>query len=170
MPSSATKYIRSSIYGFFVQDDYKVKPNLTLNLGLRWEYFGPVHEKYGNISNPIPGSGPNPLTDLRLKLGGDLYNASYNNWGPQIGFAWKPASSDRFVLRGGFGIGYNRMQEAITLNGRSNPPLVTNFTLNGPDVLYAVPSDVHQFAGWPRIRPASRRSIQTPIFQQAAHP
>ncbi|MBV8809323.1 MAG: TonB-dependent receptor, partial [Acidobacteriaceae bacterium] len=55
MPTSATKYIRSNIYAFFVQDDYKVKPNLTLSLGLRWEYFSPVREKYGNISNVILG-------------------------------------------------------------------------------------------------------------------
>ncbi|HEY3937187.1 MAG TPA: TonB-dependent receptor [Bryobacteraceae bacterium] len=150
MPTSATKYIRSAIYAGFVQDDYKIRPNLTLNLGLRWEYFTPVHEKYGNISNVVLGSGPDPLTGLSLKVGGDLYNASKNNWAPQIGFAWRPIpATERFVVRGGFGIGYNRMEEAITLNGRANPPLVTGFTLTGSNVVYAVPGDVHQFAGWP---------------------
>lgn len=152
-PSSDTRYIRSGIYAGFVQDDWKVRPNLTLNLGLRWEYFTPVSEKYGNISNPIPGSGPDPLTGLTLKVGGDLYHASKNNWGPQVGFAWRPnPASQRFVLRGGFGIGYNRMQEAITLNGRSNPPLVASFTLNTPkSIVYrnGIPADVHQFYDWP---------------------
>ncbi|MDQ2711981.1 MAG: TonB-dependent receptor [Acidobacteriota bacterium] len=150
-PSAETRYIRSAIYAGFVQDDWKPKSNLTLNLGLRWEYFTPVSEKYGNISNPIPGSGPNALTDLTLRVGGNLYNASKNNWGPEIGFAWRPnPASQRFVIRGGFGIGYNRMQEAITLNGRSNPPLVAGFTLNTPQtILYQVPSDTHQFYNWP---------------------
>ncbi len=149
-PTSNTRYIRSSIWAGFIQDDWRVRPNLTLNLGLRWEYFSPVSEKYGNISNPILGTGQDPLTGLRLKVGGDLYNASTNNWGPQFGFAWRPnPASQRFVVRGGFGVGYNRMQEAVTLNGRSNPPLVAGLTLNGSNILYQVPNDVHQFYGWP---------------------
>jgi hypothetical protein len=149
-PTSATKYIRSSIYAAFIQDDYKVTPGLTLNLGLRWEYFTPVHEKYGNISNAILGSGVDPLTGIKLQVGGDLYKSDYKNFAPEFGFAWKPVpSSDRVVVRGGFGIGYNRMEEAITLNGRANPPLVTGFTLTGSNLLYAVPPDVHQFSGWP---------------------
>jgi Carboxypeptidase regulatory-like domain/TonB dependent receptor len=151
LPTSATQYIRSNIFAGFVQDDFRVRPNLTLNLGLRWEYFSPVHEKYGNISNLVLGPGPDPLLGLRLKVGGDLYNASKNNWGPQFGFAWTPPNSQRFVLRGGFGIGYNRMEEAITLNGRSNPPLVTGVSLSGPQIVYigGVPTNVHQFSGWP---------------------
>jgi hypothetical protein len=148
-PTSSTKYIRSKVYAFFLQDDWKVKPNLTLNLGLRWEYFTPIREKYGNISNPVLGTGPDPLLGINLKLGGDLYNASKNNWGPQIGFAWSPRNSQTLVLRGGFGIGYNRMEQAITLNGRSNPPFVANFNLFDTNVLYAVPGNVNQFNGWP---------------------
>lgn len=158
MPSAATKYIRSNIWAGFIQDDFKARPNLTLNLGLRWEYYTPVHEKYGNISNVLLGSLPNPLLGVRLKVGGDLYNASKNNWAPQFGFAWRPdPDSERFVIRGGFGIGYNRMEEAITLNGRSNPPLISSLFLQGSDILYQVPANVHQFAGWP-VNPAA---IQT---------
>ncbi len=61
-------------------------------------------------------------------------------------------------MRGGFGIGYNRMQEAITLNGRSNPPLVANFTLTGNNVVYAVPSNVNQFSGYP-ANPNARQTF-----------
>jgi hypothetical protein len=158
-PSAASKYIRSAIYAGFVQDDYRVAPNLTLNLGLRYEYFQPVREKYGNISNVVLGSGPNPLTGLTLRVGGDLYNASKLNFSPQIGFAWRPnPASQRFVVRGGFGIGYNRMQEAITLQGRANPPLITGFTLTGANVLYALPDNVNQFAGYP-ANPNARQTF-----------
>ncbi len=156
-PTDARKYIRSNIYALFLQDDFKVKPNFTVNLGLRWEYFGPVHEKFGNISNPVLGALPDPLTGLRLKVGGDLYNSSYHNFGPQIGFAWSPGKlpllnqdlHNRLVIRGGFGIGYNRMEEAVTLNGRSNPPFVSNLSAFGSNIVYAVPGDPHQFTDWP---------------------
>jgi len=158
-PSAASKYIRSGIFAGFIQDDYRVLPNLTLNLGVRYEYFQPVHEKYDNISNVVLGSGANPLIGLSLRVGGDLYNASKLNFSPQIGFAWRPnPASQRFVMRGGFGVGYNRMQEAITLNGRANPPLITSFTLTGANVLYALPSSVNQFAGYP-ANPNARQSF-----------
>ena len=154
-PSSATKYIRSATYAGFAQDNWRATPTLTLNLGLRWEYFQPVHEKYGNISNAILGNGPDPLQGLSIKLGGSLYHSDYKNFAPQIGFAWNPDPvNQRFVLRGGFGIGYNRMEEAITLNGRANPPLITSFNLTGSNILYQTPASTHQFAGWP-INPAA---------------
>jgi hypothetical protein len=154
-PTSSTKYIRSSIYALFIQDDYKVKPNLTLNLGLRWEYFSPLHEKYNNLSTVILGSGASALSGLRIRTGGALYNSSYHNFGPQLGFAWSPREvfgrqlGDRFVLRGGAGIAYNRMQEAITLNGRFNPPLVANLFLTGSNIKYALADAPHDIYGYP---------------------
>jgi len=158
VPTSATHYIRSNDYALFVQDDIKVKPNLTVNLGMRWEYFGPDHEKYGNLSIAELGPAADPLTGATVKIGGDLFNASKHNFGPQIGFAWSPGKfpfvdhdfNNKLVVRGGFGIGYNRMEEAITLNGRSNPsPIFANFNLVGADVIYAAPSDPHQFGPYP---------------------
>jgi hypothetical protein len=161
VPTSNTGYIRSNIYALFVQDDYKVKPNFTINLGLRWEYFGPLHEKYGNISNAVLGEDPNQLTDLSLKLGGDLYTSSKHNFGPQIGFAWSPNTlpltrghefQNRLVIRGGFGIGYNRMEDAIMLGTLTNPPLVSFFNFTGSsasDIVYAAPASTHQFSDWP---------------------
>jgi Carboxypeptidase regulatory-like domain/TonB dependent receptor len=168
-PTSSVKYIRSNIYAFFVQDDWKVKSNLTLNFGMRWEYFGPIHEKFNNLSNVVLGgavgafTGPDALTGLKIKTGGNLYNSSYNNWGPQFGFAWSPIGN-RFVLRGGAGIGYNRLQEAVTLNGRFNPPLVANhFWTAGqmcggsPCIVYGAADNPHDIFGFP-VNPAA---IQT---------
>ena len=157
-PTGVKKYIRSNILAFFAQDDYKLKPNFTLNLGLRWEYFGPTHEKYGNLGVVDLGDGSNTLTGLSLKTGVNAYNASHNNWGPQIGFAWSPRGilshdfNSRFVLRGGFGIGYTRPQEAITLNGRLNPPVVVqlgNLQESQGQVLYAASSSPSNIYGFP---------------------
>ena len=157
-PTSVRKDIRSGIYALFVQDDWRIKPTLTLNLGLRWEYFQPIHEKQDRISNLVLGPPGSQLTDLSLRVGGDLYHSSKNNWGPQVGFAWSPRVFNNTVFRGGFGIGYNHPQEAITLDGRFNPPLVVALTLTSPNplggvqgsqIVYAIPNDPHQFNNWP---------------------
>jgi hypothetical protein len=154
-PTDLKKYIRAGDYALFVQDDWKVKPNLTLNLGLRWEYLTPIHEKYGNISNPVLGNGTNPLLGVAMKLGGDLSNPDRNNFGPQFGFAWSPTSisghelQNRLVLRGGFGIGFNRIPQSLTLNGRLNPPFFAAFTLRENDIRYSLGDSINSFYGWP---------------------
>lgn len=158
-PTTATKYIRSYIYAGYIQDDWRVNANLTLNIGLRWEYFTPTTEKNGNISNPVLGAGAQTLTDVTMKVGGDLYKTSRNNWGPEFGFAYSinPSSTHLAVVRGGFGIAYNRMQQAVTLNGRSNPPLVTNVNAvctdtsltNCPGVQYSASSSPTDIYGYP---------------------
>jgi len=156
VPTSLTSYIRENEFAFFVQDDYKLKPNLTVNLGLRLEYFGPFHEKYGNLATPVLGPPPNQLTDLSLRLGGNLFDTDKHNFGPQIGFAWSPNSvfrhdvHNRLVVRGGFGIGYNRVEDGVPLGVLTNPsPFFADFNLVGSNIAYAVPSDPHQFSPYP---------------------
>src|SRR4029077_2788567 len=150
-------YIRSNSYDVFFQDDWKLKPNFTVNLGLRWEYFGPIHEKFRNLDVAVLGQGANARTDASVRVGGNLYDASYHNIGPQIGFAWSPNKlpllnkdmNSRLVIRGGFGIGYSRGEQAILLNGRNTPPLVAGDNLFGTNILYAPSSDPHNFNGYP---------------------
>lgn len=155
-PTDLKKYIRAGTYSLFIQDDWKVRPNLTINLGLRWEYFQPLSEKYGNISNLALGPNQsNPLIDSRMTLGGTLWQPDRNNFGPQVGVAWSPTNilgkdfNNKLVLRGGFGIGYNRMTQSLTLNGRFNPPFVSAFTLTGNDILYSLGNNINSFYGWP---------------------
>jgi hypothetical protein len=158
VPTLLTSYVRDNDFAFFVQDDWKVKRNLTINLGLRWEYFGPFHEKYGHLGTAVLGPPPNQLADISVRLGGNLYHASHLDFGPQIGFAWSPSRlpfadhdlQSRLVVRGGFGIGYNRTEDAITLGALTNPsPLFASFNLFGSNIAYTVPSDTHQFAPYP---------------------
>ncbi|HEY8563283.1 MAG TPA: TonB-dependent receptor [Pyrinomonadaceae bacterium] len=117
-----------SNYALFIQDDWKVRPNLTLNLGLRWEYFSPLTDKSGQQSNLFLGSLG--VADAQVRPVERLFESDWNNFGPQLGFAWTPASlKERGVIRGGFGIGYNRLANAIFLNSRGNPPFFARFNI-----------------------------------------
>ncbi len=150
-PTDVRKDSRSTLVGLFVQDDWKVRPNLTVNLGLRWEYFGPVSFQHNALSAPVLGSGANALTGIRMKIGGNLWNADKGNFGPQLGFAWSPNRFDRkLVLRGGFGVSFNGEEEAITLNVWPNLPFNNgNSNFTGSQIVYQIPTDPHQFLPYP---------------------
>jgi Carboxypeptidase regulatory-like domain/TonB-dependent Receptor Plug Domain/TonB dependent receptor len=103
---------------FFAQDDYRVRSNLTLNLGLRWEYFGPVSEKDGLLYNFGPGIGPNSLLQ-HVGSGGisSPYRRDLNNFGPRIGVAWSPLP--RTTVRAGYGLYYDYIPQDL---------MIANFT------------------------------------------
>lgn len=155
-PTTQRQDNRENILGFFVQDDFKVRRNLTLNLGLRWSYFGPLYAKQNNMFVASPGSGANFLTDLTVRKG-DAWNAQKNDFGPQIGFAWSPGKfEDRFVIRGGYGLSYNQNQIAISANVSGNPGLIVFPSLNmstpgspNPGIIYATSSDPQSINGYP---------------------
>lgn len=159
-PADAQRYFRTNDYSLFVQDDWKARPNLTLNMGLRWEYFTPLRETQGRISNLV--FGPNGLRDARVEVLDELYNPDRNNFGPRLGFAWSPRRlaglelpQDRLVLRGGFGIHYNRIPNVLFSNSRGNPPFFArNFIccgtagdpFAGGRILYALGADETPFS------------------------
>jgi Carboxypeptidase regulatory-like domain/TonB dependent receptor len=114
-------YFRDSSYNFFVQNDWKVRPNLTLNLGVRYEYTTPISEKNGHLANYIPG--PNGIIDGHVAPVSRLYEPDRNNFAPRIGFAYTPYRSDsKMVFRGGFGMSYDRQFFNLFNNARFNPP------------------------------------------------
>jgi len=118
----------------YIQDDYKVLPRLTLNLGLRYERQGQLGEMLGRAStfnlaaaNPNPpaegtlqgyvvasnfhGSlpaGPDGSVPIHASTNTALNNDGQNGWEPRIGFAWQVPGTNRVVIRGGYGIYYTR--------------------------------------------------------------
>lgn len=138
VPSEFRFDSREDLYGLFLQDSYKARPNLTLTAGLRWEYFGPIADKNGHLPVVELGQGTSAITGLQVRTGGDLFHSSRANFGPQLGLAWSPARwGDRMVARGGFGIAYTALQEANALDGRNNPPYLSSLlTLVGNNIVY----------------------------------
>jgi hypothetical protein len=108
--------ILNKYYGFFVQDDWRITPKLTLNLGLRYEYETPRTERYNRATRGFAYDAQSPLRVAGLNLrGGLLYagqdgqprgilNPDRNNFAPRIGFAYR--ASARTVLRGGYAVHY----------------------------------------------------------------
>jgi Carboxypeptidase regulatory-like domain/TonB-dependent Receptor Plug Domain/TonB dependent receptor len=105
--------------GMYAADDFKATNNLTLNLGLRWEYTSPLVEKDDRQANI-------DLTNATLRLAGQdgnsraLYNAYYKGWEPRLGFAY--SKGDRWVFRGAYGITQYMEGTGANLRLPLNPP------------------------------------------------
>ncbi|MFQ5929776.1 MAG: TonB-dependent receptor domain-containing protein, partial [Acidobacteriota bacterium] len=141
---------RSTEVGWFIQDDWKVHPRLTLNLGLRWDYFGPTTEATGKLSSMRFPSGANYFERIANATVGavdQLYEDDFNNFAPRFGFAWDIFGDSSMALRGGYGISYDKIFFNVGANSRFNPPFfglaslsdiffgddLSTFPLLGPD-------------------------------------
>jgi Carboxypeptidase regulatory-like domain len=156
-PTAHRQDTRETIYGFFIQDDWKVRSNLTLNLGLRYSYFGPLSTKQGNLNSVEFSSGSDMFTGMSVRIGGNLWSAQKGNFGPQVGFAWSPDRFHaRFVVRGGYGLNFNQEEIAVSSNAGNNPPSTVSPNFGSvspsninPNIVYAVASDPHSLFGYP---------------------
>ncbi|MGA9526912.1 MAG: carboxypeptidase regulatory-like domain-containing protein, partial [Terriglobales bacterium] len=149
----------------YIQDDWRVSTRLTMNLGLRWEYFGPPHNFQSGIDSNyytgIPEAFTNPClpngagicsttglpanpfmptnspyygsfaTGTSLVRNHDIWNKDLNNFGPRFGFSYDALGNQKAVIRGGFGINYDRMYNNIFENIRFNPPFFSFAEIGG---------------------------------------
>jgi len=193
---------RANEVGAYAQDDWRVTPRLTVNLGVRWEYFGPpknfqkgldANFYQGTPVTPIPTLSTNiffPVNDPYSALfasgvvqqrNHDLWNKDLNNFGPRFGFAWDTMGNQKLVMRGGFGMNYDRLYNNIFENIRFNPPFfaigllgsAAGAALVTPEqtaALYQNPftgTDTFFGAGLtPSIR-AMDQNLVTPYYEQA---
>ncbi len=120
--------MRNHRIGMFVQDDWRVSPKLTLSLGLRYEPSTPVHDTRGEVTGFDFAKGE----PIPMQAGTPFYPKDWNNFAPRIGFAWRPFSSDKTVIRGGFGIYYNFTINLALFRLGSNPPwaIINTFIAN----------------------------------------
>ena len=112
---SSDTYLRNKSFNIFVQDNWKVRPNLTLNLGLRYEYLQPFYEEFNRIVTLDVAPGfrevaqvfPDQEGPYSGRFPRSLLFTDKNNFGPRIGIAWKPKASSHWVFRAGYGLFYN---------------------------------------------------------------
>ncbi len=126
----ATPALRVSAFDAFAQDDVKLTPKLTLNLGLRWEYNGIPNEKYNRLA--VYDFAQNKL--VRVGTGGvsEVYKKQFDNFGPRLGFAYDPFGKGKTVIRAGAGFYFDQPVTNIITGLGSNPPfsLSVNNTSN----------------------------------------
>lgn len=145
--SRSNRYHDAALY---VQDSWKLRPRLTVNLGLRWEYFGPQANGNPNKdSNFYFGSGSNIetqtqngkvliSTDPNNPIGG-LWNKKYNLFAPRVGLAYDLFGDGKTALRGGYGLGWEPNFGNITFNVIQNPPNYSVLGLTAPADVPVIP-------------------------------
>jgi hypothetical protein len=136
-PLSYSQRFGNSVRGYrvwnnfaFVQDDWRVTRNLTLNLGMRLEVSNGATEVNGLLSNlnlhstaALGGAGTGPLGAIEVV---PVSNKQQHNWGPRFGFAWNPHGG-KTVVRGGYGIAYDFSFLNPVTNLRFAPPFMYQF-------------------------------------------
>lgn len=135
----ATYFRQNAVSTYFV-DDWKVRPNLTLNLGIRYEYFSPLSEKYGRMANldigpdfsavaPVVAGGTGPYSGA---FPSGLINPDYKDFSPRVGLTWKvPHIKRSTIVRAGYGIYYNGQGYIpFGLKLAEQPPFATSESVN----------------------------------------
>ena len=152
-------HLRQTLESAYAQDDWKVAPNLTLNLGVRWEYGSPYSEWKNNISNfdpatqtvltitpgAVAGNGITPVNPGGT-YGKTLVNPDLADWSPRVGFAY--GVTPRTVLRGGFGTGF------------------VHYTRAGSGDILGINAPQAQFAAVTQIKPSTTNHCSSPLPAQ----
>jgi hypothetical protein len=200
---------RANDFSAFFQDDWKIARRLTLNLGLRYDYFGPTTETQGHfvgfdpskaVTSPllIPGFGldcpgtPSTCGSVVTggfvqagngnlpgipKVGDGLVNPNYKNFGPRVGFAYQLGDTGKVVLRGGYGIFFDRPNMRLFNSQLFNMPyemLATALTTPNENPFVQVPlpsafplnlsdASIFPFGGYPAFLPVTLYGTATPI-------
>jgi hypothetical protein len=129
------RHLQDEGYAAFIQDDWRIKPRLTLNLGLRYELTTVLKESDDLMGNFVQGQG---LLQVGTSKLGDAFNGDHNNFAPRIGFAWDINGNGRTVVRGGGGIYYSQasfdsfMAVGNLLGLRTVPTGVNLYTKGNP--------------------------------------
>src|SRR5882724_4999315 len=159
LPVNSPAFARSYRYrdfALYAQDSWKITPRLTLNYGLRYEYFGVQHNGDPKLdSNLYYGTGANLFEKLRtaqMLLApnspiGELWKPRYGDLGPRVGFAYALTGDGKTSIRGGYGISYERNFGNVTFNMIQNPPNYASVQLTGANAGKVTVDNLGPFVG-----------------------
>jgi hypothetical protein len=145
------KDTRYTDYAAFIQDDINLTPRLTINLGLRYEIAGAPSEIHGRLPNfdptiaasqvpaagsfsgfVVPSNFPGPIPSEVVKTSGSaMWKTDYNDFAPRFGFAYRPFDRPTIVIRGGYGIYYDRLSGQLAEQSIGQPPFSVKQSLQG---------------------------------------
>ena len=116
----STRHTFENNFGFYAQDNYQIRRGLTLNYGLRWDYFGVVGEKNNLLSNitslsPAAGTGTFTLTQVGQPGLSSLYNPDKKDFAPRVSLAWDVGAKGKTVVRAGYGIFFDSFSQDMVL-------------------------------------------------------
>ncbi len=174
-PLTSPNLSRSNRYhewAAYFNDSWKVKPRLTLNLGVRYEYYGTQHNAKQELdSNFYFGSGSNRFEQIangQIMLAkdspiGKLWKPDKNNFAPRVGFAWDIFGDGKTSLRAGYGMAYERNFGNVTFNVIQNPPNNATIQFNAPADIATIPitlDNLGPLAGSGVSKPFARVSLR----------
>jgi len=187
LPVGPPDFTRSNRYRdwyAYINDSWKIRPRFTLNLGLRYDYFGVQHNNNPNLdSNFYFGSG-STLQEM-IRSGsvqtvpnspiGSLWKPDRNNFGPRVGFAWDVRGDGKTSVRAGYGISYERNFGNVTFNVIQNPPAYAVVSLTAPGDVTTLPITLDNAgplagnSGSKVLPPTSLRYVRQDIPTAYAH-
>ncbi len=135
----SSTYFRASAFSGYGLDDWRVRPNLTVNLGLRYEYFTPYHEKYNHIANLDVAPGftgvavvtPDQAGPYTGVFPAGLVDPDKNNFSPRAGIAWRPFPKKQLQIRAGYGVFFNgSIYNQFPARLAAQPPFANTATVN----------------------------------------
>jgi hypothetical protein len=184
-PPDFTRSNRYNEWAAYVNDSFRVRPGLVLNLGVRYEYYGVQHNKNPGLdSNFYFGAGatlPEKIKNGTVQIAnqspvGSLWKPDKNNFAPRLGFAWDVFGDGKTSVRGGYGLAYERNFGNVTFNVIQNPPAYAVLSLlNNIDVpgLQITTNNAGPLAGTTppsKVLPAtSLRHVREDIVNAYAH-
>lgn len=139
--ASDIKFFKQHEFDWYGQDTWKIRPNFTLNLGLRYQLNGVPYETSGNLSNllqdPSTFATGQAVTFTVVGPGShhSLYQPDYKDIEPRVGFSWDPWRDGKTAVRAGFGIFHDRTFGNAFGNVRADPPFQASYT-NFPGIFF----------------------------------
>jgi hypothetical protein len=178
--SAQVENVRSTSIYAFAQDSWKIKPNVTLNYGLRWELNTPIADiskhvqtfRPGQTSTVYPCGGPNTDCSSETPVGlvvpgdagvsGGMTQTYYKAFAPRMGIAWSPGNSGKTSIRTGWGLFYNPIEQLVLEQFSAEPPFgvstfpvgtLFNLPFLGQDGATAYPNPANGILQAPRNQP-----------------